>query len=44
MPPSGLEHPFVQPLARVAEWVLATQSFAGPEAIERDGKVLNLGK
>lgn len=34
-PPSGLEHPFVQPVVRVAEWVIAALSFAGSEVVER---------
>jgi hypothetical protein len=36
MPPSRLEHPFVQSFAGVAERVIATESFPGSEAIERD--------
>jgi hypothetical protein len=39
-PPSG-DHPLVQPLAGVAERCLETLRFAGAEAVERDGEVLD---
>ena len=44
VPPSGLEHPFVQPFAGVPEGCLEALAFAGAEAIERDGEELDAGK
>src|SRR6266496_3900953 len=43
-PPSGDEHPFVQPFAGVAEGFDAAQTFAGAEAVERDGEELDAGE
>src|SRR3546814_10354703 len=43
-PPASLEHPFVQPLVRMAERAIAAQAFAGAETVERNGKVLNAGE
>jgi len=40
-PPARCEHPLVQSLAGMAERFFATQAFAGSEAVERDGKVLD---
>jgi hypothetical protein len=40
-PESGGEHPFVQPLASVTERFLLALPFAGAEAVERDGEVVN---
>src|ERR687884_110770 len=42
-PPRG-EHPFVQPLAGMAERCVEAQTFAGTEAVERDGKELDAGE
>ena len=44
VPPTGLEHPFVQPVAGVAERCLEAQTFAGAEAVERDGEELDAGE
>jgi hypothetical protein len=41
VPPPGREHPLVQPIASVAERCLAAQAFAGAEAVERDGEVVD---
>src|SRR5262249_31929173 len=43
-PPSGRRHPFVKPLARVAERRLPALALAGAEAVERDGEELDAGK
>ena len=42
-PPSG-KHPFVQPFAGVAERCVARLTFAGGEAVERDGEVVDAGE
>ena len=44
VPPTGLEHPFVQPVAGVAERGVEAQPFAGAETVERDGEELDAGK
>ena len=44
VPPPGLEHPFVQPVAGVPEWRLETLTFAGAETVERDGEELDAGE
>ncbi len=44
VPPAGGEHPFVQPLAGVAEVCVAALTFAGAEAVERDGEVVDAGE
>ena len=44
VPPLGGEHPFVQPIAGVAERCVAGLTFAGAEAVERDGEVLDAGE
>jgi hypothetical protein len=38
------EHPLVQPFAGVAERGIAAETFAGAEAVERDGEELNAGE
>jgi hypothetical protein len=40
-PPSGGEHPFVQPLAGVAERRLQALAVTGAEPVERDGEVVD---
>jgi hypothetical protein len=40
-PPPGGEHPFVQPLAGVAERCVEALRLAGAETVERDGEVLD---
>src|ERR671925_579164 len=42
-PPRG-EHPFVQPFAGVAERRVEALTFAGAEAVERDGEELDAGE
>src|SRR5215217_129229 len=42
-PEAGGEHPLVQPLAGVAERRVAALRFAGAEAVERDGEVVDAG-
>ena len=44
VPPPGVEHPFVQPFAGVAERCLEAQAFAGAEPVERDGEELDAGE
>ena len=44
VPPPGLEHPLVQPVAGVAERRLEALTFAGPETVERDGEELDAGE
>ena len=44
VPPSGLEHPLVQPFAGVAERCLEALTFAGAETVERDGEELDAGE
>ena len=44
VPPPGDEHPFVQPFAGVAERRVEAQTFAGAEAVERDGEELDAGE
>jgi hypothetical protein len=41
LPPSGGEHPLVQPIAGVTEVRIGGLTFAGTEAIERDGEVVD---
>ena len=41
VPPPGDEHPFVQPVAGVAERCIVAQTFAGAETVERDGEELD---
>jgi hypothetical protein len=43
-PPPGGEHPFVQPLAGVAERCVEALRLAGAETVERDGEVLDAGE
>ena len=43
-PPPGDEHPLVQPFAGVTERCLVAQTFAGAEAVERDGEVVDAGE
>jgi hypothetical protein len=43
-PPAGDEHPFVQPFAGMAEGCLEALTFAGAEAVERDGEELDAGE
>ena len=44
VPPPRGEHPFVQPFAGVAERRVAALAFAGAEAVERDGEVVDAGE
>jgi hypothetical protein len=44
VPPPGGEHPFVQPVAGVAERRVEALTFAGGETVERDGEVLDAGE
>ena len=44
VPPPGLEHPLVQPVAGVAERRLEALTFAGAETVERDGEELDAGE
>ena len=44
VPPPGDEHPFVQPVAGVAERRLACHALAGAKAVERDGEELDTGE
>ena len=44
VPPSGGEHPFVQPFAGVAERRVEALTFAGAETVERDGEELDAGE
>src|SRR4051812_13686469 len=41
MPPACAEHPFVEALTGVAEWLVATQPLAGTETVERDREELD---
>ena len=41
VPPSGGEHPFVQPVAGVTEMGNGALAFAGAEPVERDGEVVD---
>src|SRR5918994_1175227 len=41
LPPPGGEHPFVQPVAGVTEMCVVALTFAGAEAVERDGEVVD---
>jgi hypothetical protein len=41
LPPSGGEHPFVQPVAGVTEMCIGALTFAGAETVERDGEVVD---
>src|ERR671925_556598 len=43
-PPLRGEHPFVQPFAGVAERCVEALTFAGTEAVERDGEELDAGE
>ena len=43
-PPPGDEHPFVQPFAGVTERCVVALTFAGAEAVERDGEELDAGE
>ena len=43
-PEPGGEHPLVQPLAGVAKGFLVALPFAGAEAVERDGEVVDAGE
>src|SRR3954453_8328445 len=43
-PPPGGEHPFVQPLARVAERCVEALGLAGAETVELDGEVMDTGE
>src|SRR5215212_7877563 len=42
--PPGDEHPLVQPFAGVTEMCVAGLTFAGGEAVERDGDELDAGE
>src|SRR6476619_3744164 len=44
VPPPGGEQPLVQPFAGVAERCVARLTFAGGEAVERDGEVVDAGE
>ena len=44
VPPPSHEHPFVQPVAGVAERCVEAQTFAGSEPVERDGEELDAGE
>ena len=44
VPPAGDKHPLVQPVTGVAERLVAAQTFAGPESVERDGEELDAGE
>ena len=44
VPKLGGEHPLVQPFAGVAERCIARRTFAGGEAVERDGEVVDAGE
>ena len=41
VPPSGGEHPLVQPVAGVTEMGNGALAFAGAEPVERDGEVVD---
>jgi hypothetical protein len=43
-PEPGGEHPVVQPFAGVAERCVVALTFAGAEAVERDGEVVDAGE
>jgi hypothetical protein len=40
-PPSGGEHPLMQPVAGVTEMQVAALTFAGSETVERDREVVD---
>src|ERR671925_1189333 len=44
VPPPRGEHPFVQPLAGMAERCVEALTFTGTEAVERDGEELDAGE
>jgi hypothetical protein len=44
VPPPGEEHPFVQPIAGVAERCVEALPFAGAETVERHGEELDAGE
>jgi hypothetical protein len=44
VPPSGDEHPLVQPFAGVAERCIVALTFTGAEPVERDGEELHAGE
>jgi hypothetical protein len=41
LPPSGGEHPLVQPVAGVTEMGVGTLAFASAETVEGDGEVVD---
>ena len=41
LPPSGGEHPFVQPVAGVTEMGIGALTFAGAKPVERDREVVD---
>jgi hypothetical protein len=44
MPPPGGKHPFVQPVAGMAERCVEALTFTGTETVERDGEGLDAGE
>jgi hypothetical protein len=44
VPPPGCEHPFVQPVASVAERCVEALTLTGAETVERDGEELDAGE
>jgi hypothetical protein len=44
LPPSGGEHPLVQPIPGVTEMCVGALALTGAEAVERDGEVLDAGE
>src|SRR4029079_5002729 len=44
VPPPRGEHPFVQPLAGVAERCLLRLTFTGTETVERNGEIVDAGE
>ena len=44
VPPASGEHALVQPVTGVAERLVAAETFAGTESVERDGEELDSGE
>jgi hypothetical protein len=44
VPPSGCEHPLVQPIPGVTEMCVVALTLTGAETVERDGEVLDAGE